>query len=731
MAAHAKYLVLVTMVITATLTNAVLAAANATSTEQRVALNSDGDSLVVRPLDDPDNPYKDKYGPWDIWVWDNYHAGYQQGTYTFFWFKGKMSSLGPDGEPMPENWQHQALVVNEEGFAVPSTINYIQSSTYSDDTTVRELLYPERSSDAGVFELHATGVFPEGFADQKQQARIAAMAEVLPPIPAWLGEHPPLKTVFSPIGEFVTYGELDLHYRELIQDGNLVNASRFQDEIWYRYSADGELLGSFNKPGQRWTSVNSWAEVYCQEINNKTESARNVLTGKGRITTTHDVVHGFHGLFLIPDEESGTGLYPDEGYYERYKQRELVKAWDLFGNEIDPDTPANVKHSFLGQTYPRDWLIDIYSAQVKLGLTDPGAISTFAGKDNGPQQVDPTPRFPRLVAGKDSHYGDGVEVNDPDDPANPYFGEYQEWDYWLIEHVDNYNPREAEDRRIQHAELDKRVKEKIAAGESVTKRDRYVPPYRKPADDPWQKYTIYVTDEGWVIPAHHISNLEAIAMAKPLNALKYTRKPKPANYQLPAGGVMPDEIHAGYVKALSSPAITRQILVPDWLATAPVHYVLFVPNGDIITLGPLGFRTEENADTPLEELWADTPRAFYRFSPEGELLGTHETLGWDWQALYYPQWQALWTNATDSGLQARDRSGYLVIGDPATDTIKAVFDYDGTPIDPNGPVLRCYRYCRMHYWKSIEELVRVPAKGEPVNLHDVATGKETFSISVQ
>lgn len=46
-----------------------------------VARMRSGEEVVIRPLDDPENPYRGQYAAWDIWLMDNYQHNFDPTLY--------------------------------------------------------------------------------------------------------------------------------------------------------------------------------------------------------------------------------------------------------------------------------------------------------------------------------------------------------------------------------------------------------------------------------------------------------------------------------------------------------------------------------------------------------------------------------------------------------------------------------------------------------------------------
>ena len=89
------------------------AAEAADGTPAMVATNRNGESKEVRPLDDPENPYRDRYGAWDLWIWDNYQPDFNPRDFSFTREDEEFRYTSPDGRELPPGWCYDNLQVDE------------------------------------------------------------------------------------------------------------------------------------------------------------------------------------------------------------------------------------------------------------------------------------------------------------------------------------------------------------------------------------------------------------------------------------------------------------------------------------------------------------------------------------------------------------------------------------------------------------------------------------------
>ena len=182
------------------------------------ALTAGGSTGVeLKPLDDPDNPYKSLYREWDQWIYAHAVTG----------------PVAWQNDDEPENWTHCTTRVDDEGWMVPA-LEYARDR----EEATKAGSYDEFCEE--VFYLAAEGEMSPELLDQMQQEEWLIRAQYYPEIPAWLGENPSKCAMFVPDGRFVTYGPVGSHLSAQEPD---------EDEGWccgsrgyYLYDEDGNKL---------------------------------------------------------------------------------------------------------------------------------------------------------------------------------------------------------------------------------------------------------------------------------------------------------------------------------------------------------------------------------------------------------------------------------------------------------------------------------------------------------
>jgi hypothetical protein len=585
----------------------------------------------------------------------------------------------------PFNWEVSRAAVDSAGFIVPLAEQFKFDPW---NGTLRELVNDawRRGPQEERYYFWAAGVLPQELRDLRERASWQAQARRYPPIPAWLGENPPIQTVFVPNGEILTLGPLGLH----IEDPRGSQYSFYpQGEDWYRYSADGRLLEIHpihsNMGGHDW--VNVYTDMNALRERVKTDAQVQQLT-------SHQLMGGYIAFIDTSGEPEDWWLL-DPG---QRPERRIVAAYDFLGQGVDPDLPLG-ERAYRGSQLHRDMLAKIYAAQVELGLTDPTLKSPYAGTPEGPVSVDPAPRPPRQFAYRNQGRPDEqrVEVRPLDDPANPYRAQYGAWDYWRAGQLNAINPQQTERMNAGMKAWDEEQKK---AREEKRKPDRSIldkafNPVYDP-NDPWQPFNVQLSDEGWVIPL--LEERKAYLEREAARDYRLPRTYVPL-LSLYGGGVMPDEMAAELRAAKQAAQLSGLPEIPAWLAASPPRRMLAVPNGEFITYGPLGSWSEGWRDSATRDVYL----GWHRYSATGELLGSWLDKNTSWSVLLNPQAPSLTLGGQTQGYQVEEAGGYLIWRKPKDqgNEVIAAWDYDGTPVDFSQPLTRDPRYFRVFSWEDI------------------------------
>lgn len=254
---------------------------------EAVASAANGTNVIpIQPLDHPDNPYRDAYGPWDAWMLANC----------------TIDDLPVDFDisEMPEGWRGYILRVNADGWVLPQTlmINGRLDSASQGEYSKFE---------AFPFAAYAMGVMPPEMKAQYDAAIGAVYREYYPPVPDWLADNPPARTTLLPDGRFI--GESSLLDLDEVDADTGEGSSTGSGQVYALYSHDGQLLA---------TAQDFWMQL--------TVSAADLDE-----MDNYGMLHTAYNYRYIAAKDRTTG--------------EITKAWDYDGTEVDVsviDEPINL-----------------------------------------------------------------------------------------------------------------------------------------------------------------------------------------------------------------------------------------------------------------------------------------------------------------------------------------------------------------------------------------------------
>ncbi|MCB1216349.1 hypothetical protein KDL44_03095 [bacterium] len=370
---------------------------------------------AIQPLDAPGNPYAGMYSGWDHWAMQNFQSGFT------------ISDIGaefkypydpePDEDGMVRQWMD--MRVDRDGFLVPWT-HFLASWTN------KGLTYGSGEGQPGS-ELavgFAVGMIDHtAYANWKmaiEEARSGNQAQTFPPIPAWLMQQDPLSVVFVPNGDICVKGPFGIV--EAGMDHQAVMDLKAH-ERWYRYSPQGELL----ETGQiyPWSiAEHAWMCFYWPELPGKVAEMKeqgyvpHYSTASVRFepdrsrTMQHEAEH----MFSKPE-------------FKPVSPEEVIAFYDYTGSQIAADTVEDKPRMIRQLDWPA--IGNYFEAQKSRGVTGDSMLSPFEGQPNGPVRLQGSYRAPVAVIPPNQDARSPyplLEVRPLDDPANPYAGQYSEWD---------------------------------------------------------------------------------------------------------------------------------------------------------------------------------------------------------------------------------------------------------------------------------------------------------------
>jgi hypothetical protein len=228
----------------------------------------------------------------------------------------------------------------------------------------------------------------------------------------------------------------------------------------------------------------------------------------------------------------------------------------------------------------------------------------------------------------------------------------------------------------------------------------------QPQDDPWQSFSVRFDDNGYMLP---VIEYRKQALGKPRDLRQpRERTPNSEYYSFMAGGIMPEDVRAQFAQALAS-ELPSEVPpdVPQWLEAQPVFAVIFLPGGEVVTRGALGSWTDESIHYEQTENRTvyKRPQAddgWYRYSANGEFLGKVVGPTAQWQQLYNPQMATLQMSAQSQGYQVDGDGRYTLWRKPTGEAV-AAWDYDGTPVPLDKPLLTDPGQFKYWRWEDLQK----------------------------
>lgn len=376
---------------------------------------------AIQPLDAPGNPYAGMYSGWDHWAMQNFQSGFtisEVGAEFKYPYDPQ-----PDQNGMVRQWMD--MRVDRDGFLVPWE-KFLDSWG---DEDIRFGSGSQRSEQLSV--AFAVGMIDNNlYRDWKSandDARAISRAKTSAPIPAWIGEQPPLELVGLPNGEFAIRGPLGL---DLADKENDEIANMEFREHWYRYSADGKLL-AMDDAAEAGPGFRHWMRLFFPGLDELVEQQK------------EQGLQAMYGIGIVgfyepqqpkePQFDDLTLRWDPGSHFQR--TYDFKAAYDYLGNEVDPGEYVSDRGRL--SKLPGVWMMrykeigPTYRAQLDVGLTTQGSVSPYAGSPQGPQVAGPDYRLPvyaRNARRTTDVLPESVELRPLDDPANPWLGQYSRFD---------------------------------------------------------------------------------------------------------------------------------------------------------------------------------------------------------------------------------------------------------------------------------------------------------------
>ncbi len=677
---------------------------------------TDAGPVYLQPLDAPGNPYAGQYSDYDRWVYENALMMPEEDIRRYYDYESPEAEAWR--QALPQDWQLLEGFADQQGFLLPELVVFARRTEQHNRPADWALEYFDTNEAVQWWEysdlrdavrIWAAGV-PETAMMQAYYTNFSELQSAeYPPIPAWLGEQPPLEAIFVPNGEILCHGPLGLK----LPVGEDSNAWRFQhgELLWYRYSAEGRRLGTFDFPSPY--SPN-WTLIYWP---GQTEQLQSLYTDNVWPNSRNGV------LSVVLHEPETLGNDPGSVDYHWPRPLAVLACFDYDGTPLDPQAVLPAWRMNQGNALPMEIIAQAYQQQLDAGLTSRDSLSPFAGTAEGPSVFDDKEDAGGLYAHKgftnEAQVLASYEVNDGrpkysvkvrrlDDPDNPYRDQYGPWDSWLLAQQGQRNSREEE----RWAELDQQRAELRAAAEAegreYTEEEKLKldPGYYAPdPGDPWEYFEVVVDPDGWVIPLleteqreyqPHLSWDLREALVTPGRGIDFIFQ---------AGGVMPADMRRRLEAARARLRSQGKITVPDWLIAQPVGSAAFAPNGDIITFGPLAsIDPALPAEPPEARQLPSYVAAYYRYDSSGNLLGTLPAAANPSTAIFDITLLQRWEEASAIGQGCYEMYGVFQVTDPLSGSTLAAYDWDGTRLDVTQPLLPRLPFFDWFSWEDLQAL---------------------------
>jgi hypothetical protein len=305
---------------------------------------------IVRPLDDPANPWVGQYSALDRWAYAHFASPDRA--------EALLAAPAADAAPPVLSL---AVPVNASGWPIPlveyERLKAAASDRVRSEDQGRTVLEYYQCHKKGPYDLSldkyspteyfyiAAGPADPALAAEAEALQVRSKAERYPAIPAWLGEAPPLAAVFLPEAEILTCGELGERYQP-DPPGQYYGSRDWQlGDPWRRYSASGELLET-RQPAV--TGSRSWMQLWSPAIVSAYPYYR------GTTSTWTETAPGV--LFIIEWGLSNISPYTPESPNDRLE----AFGWD--GRKLGWNNPMPLYPPGVGELIEQDELGQIYRA---------------------------------------------------------------------------------------------------------------------------------------------------------------------------------------------------------------------------------------------------------------------------------------------------------------------------------------------------------------------------------
>ena len=564
------------------------------------------EDIPVRDPLDPANPFRDDYTEYELWCYRNI-INQDDIQERFFDFDEETGT-----NPLPDGQVYIRGTVTQDGWMNP----------------IRKMLADDWKEHLGY-----TSPFPKvypgymsclGQMDREQMEGLQALhglaaAPYLPPIPEWVLDHPCYSMQFTVDGMVLLQGEVETEAETPLHPVYSTGMNWFISENDYLpytlYDSDGNLIGRTGPKKEWWTILLDDVEE---------------LTG------------------YPPEEVEGSEYWGTVSFYLLDEDGEAdidqkIGSFDLTGSPRENN---------------RDSLRD-YDPRCDLTIFGPGVRAAYeeqqrcepilpCGWDIGTgdlADLDPT----QPIACGDAIGGGGIlfglplrliQIRPLDAPGNPYAGMYSQWDRLAWTCLESRWQKEGADQTLALAQLEldftgadgwEGIDEII---EAETRSSGYRSPHKIAEAEGWIRnginwdtFDIHVNDDGYVVPALLQFQKERCPVGPDNPAVELLGEKTYMGFRTETVGVISEELEQQR-RAAELATIARYLPPIHYdLVVKPPRRVMFMPDGEFVTDGPLG---------GLHDLThSDTD--YHRYSAEAVHRGQISWMDGEWYELFFPE----------------------------------------------------------------------------------------------
>ena len=482
----------------------------------------------------------------------------------------------------PEEWEYLETSIDKDGWMLPVlqsalTLTYLNHGRHD--------LAESSLSRSG--QIYGAAEMEPVLKERMIEAFATARAPFLLPVPQWLADAPPIAVMHLPDGRFVCLGEPG--------SGTGNDSFRFpsidrrsDDHAWSVYSADGDLEAT-GKPGEYW-----W-QLFITDFEERTGHAVDEV----QCQTLYDRII----WFVPPNNEVG------------------CISWDGSRAAVGTDFPdeKRVYDTRFLQVITGPELPYIYAAQQVTELIPPCGFGIGTTAITDLDLAAPIASATYFNGGATQY----LQVKPLDDPDNPYAAWYQDWDFAIWDNHVKLCRDYLYNSRVLRGDYNTWDFQQILQDAGEGRADQGF----------WSKQ-LRVDDNGYVVP-----QVIAATPADPEPEIEAVIELNSrAGFYIDSPQFFDEEMEARIRLAWAENDALTLPTLPDWLVDNPPLKVILTPDGEYVTLGPLGAGATDppsGTDAIFNQTGLAGSEPWYRYDADGNELG-HLEAGDYWWELYFP-----------------------------------------------------------------------------------------------